>query len=476
MKYNSEQPSFHILICLIEVWAPKQRGDLDMPGDRSNVRMITECQNIEINESYSQLVGTAQVVFPRGTVLKKTITELNAAKYSSTLTVDTSDYGVVYETRTDSKKAEVTDFKIGDRIRISLGYTTDYKIANLTKPDKQGKSIYNNNDKLNDYRKHVKLMFDGYIKKVSLDTPIELQCEDLASGLKRVSCPKINLKSATVNTLLASDDTYKLLDKTGLKLNPKTAAMKIPIGGVNLDEDFTVADEILRWQDMGLYAFVVGKELHVRRLYFSNPDEDSILNTYPSSQASAKILFNYHVADNGLKLMDTTKDYLVVEGTSIGDKDKTYHVSIRLNPEWKEGGKDKDKYQIVNESTVSKKAKKMGVRALSKIKKHVDLSDYTKIQFIAKKRGISNEDLLQEAIKYFEGYNMNGIEGSLTLFGDLNIRTAMHVELVDERQSMKNGIYLVEEVTTRFGTDGYRQTIKLPYCLKRESKNKNNNE
>lgn len=62
---------------------------------------------------------------------------------------------------------------------------------------------------------------------------------------------------------------------------------------------------------------------------------------------------------------------------------------------------------------------------------------------------------------------MNGIEGTLTLFGDLHLKTATKVELVDNRYPGKNGYYLVEEVYTTFGNKGYRQRIKMPYCIKR---------
>ena len=89
---------------------------------------------------------------------------------------------------------------------------------------------------------------------------------------------------------------------------------------------------------------------------------------------------------------------------------------------------------------------------------------------MSRKIGISKEDLLKEAIQYFESYNMNGIEGSLTLFGDLALKTATKVELVDNRYPEKNGYYLVDEVSTTFGTGGYRQTIKLPYCISKIKK------
>lgn len=65
---------------------------------------------------------------------------------------------------------------------------------------------------------------------------------------------------------------------------------------------------------------------------------------------------------------------------------------------------------------------------------------------------------------------MNGIEGTITVFGDHNFESGMKVELLDIRQPEKNGWYLIEEVNTKFGVNGYRQTLKLPYCIARPEK------
>ena len=169
------QPSFHILICLIQIW---DLADPKKPMEEpASPRLITEVAEVEIEESYRKLIGTASVKFPRGTVIKKTLTELNGEEYNSNVSATIEDSGVLVTTRTDSKKAEVTDFKVGSRIRIMLGYTTDPKIAALAKVNKDGKSIHNDSSKLAEYKKHLVTMFDGYITKCSIDTPIEIKCE-----------------------------------------------------------------------------------------------------------------------------------------------------------------------------------------------------------------------------------------------------------------------------------------------------------
>jgi hypothetical protein len=484
------KPSFHILISLIEIWKPTDvTKPMDKP-DRSGIMMITECEQIEIVESYKQLIGTANVRFPRGTVIKRTITKENEYKYNSKVTADTVDHGIVIEKRADSKKADVTDFNIGDRITIRLGYTTDPKIADLAKVSLDGnKTIFNNDDLLKKYRDALTIMFEGYITQVSLDTPIELQCENLAGGLRRITCPKKTLKAATVNGLFSNDNkSDKLLEGTGLILDPKTQGCNISIGKLEMTSDLQVSDILLRLNERGLYGFVQIQNnqpvLTICRAYFSNPKNDSILKaaSYSGNKQPVCIDFAYNVAENSLSLMDTDKHFMVVEATGTDKEGKILHVTVRLNPDWSEGDSEDMKWQFLNETAETKKSKKRkgskkgkgGGGSGKTRRKRWKMSEYTIIKFISKEVSTTMPKLKEEAKKYFDGYNMNGIEGSLTLFGDLikELHTASIVTLNDPRQPNKNGQYLVEELVTKFGVNGFRQTIKLPYCLARDNEKK----
>jgi hypothetical protein len=99
--------------------------------------------------------------------------------------------------------------------------------------------------------------------------------------------------------------------------------------------------------------------------------------------------------------------------------------------------------------------------------------NYQVIEYISKNQGLTHDQLLDEAIEFYKHYNINGIDGSLTLFGDFALHSTDVVQLQDNRYSAKNGIYFIDEVTTSFGTGGYRQTIKLPYCIQRDGENSN---
>lgn len=484
---TNKQPGFHILISLIEIWKPKDKkkpnGDVD-----GEIMRICEVEEIEIDESFKKLISTASVRFPRGTIIRKTITNQTNEEEEDfkKVSVQLSNSGVVEETRTSTSVASPSTFSVGQRIKIYLGYTTDPQVAEMAKTGNTGKSIYNDTATYDDYlaqfkhtgsdsKKYMSLMFDGYITKVSLDTPIELECENLASFLRTITCPKVKLKKCEIKDFLGEDGRYKFLKDTGLILHPDTASMDFDLGAVELSTDLTVADVLTEWSKYGLFCYVSDYNgtpaIQIGRAYFSNPGKDSILNA-TTTPRPVQIQFDYHVANNGLGLTSSDKDFLAVGAKGIDSDDKFINITILRNPQFdssKPESESNPAYRYVNETKLTKKAMKAGKRYLTDAPNDkVDMKLYTKIAFVSKTIPIDMKKLAKEAIKYLEGYNMTGIEGSLTLFGDLYIRTAQQVELIDRRYPGKNGVYLVEEVNTTFGTDGFRQRITLPYCIKRD--------
>ena len=482
MAYNKNQPSFQILICLIKIWTPKDpKKPMDVPSD---AMMISEVEEIEIEESYKKLIGTASVRFPRGTIIRKTVDQFNEeeAAANKTLDVNISDAGVVEEVRkATSSMATPGSFSVGQRIRIYLGYTDDPKIAAIAKASGTGKTIFNDKGTLDDYEAHVpsysaekamNIMFDGYITKISVDTPVELHCENLASALKNITCPKVTIKSkSTVNDFLGDKAKYALLKDTGLKLHPDSMSQKYDLGAITLTPELTVADVLTEWSKFGLHCFVTDYNgepvIAIGRSYFSDAKKDSIINATTQASTPTQILFDYHVADNGLSLTNSDKKFLAVEAEGLGADGKFFHLTLLRNPKYDPSQKGSDPWRIANVSNLSKKAMKRGAKVLNKAKDKVHMENYTKIPYHSRKVPITQDELIEEAKKYFESYNMNGIEGTLTLFGDLHLHTATKVELVDKRYPGKNGYYLVEEVFTTFGNNGYRQRIKMPYCIKR---------
>lgn len=486
MTYNAEQPSYHILICLIEIWNPvdKKTGkplspqDLMMPTGKADF-MIAEVESLEIRESYRNVVNTANIKFPRGTIIKKTLEALDPSEYSSKVTADISSQGAVIEARTNSDVAKTSDFSVGSRIRIRLGYTTDPEISRLTRVSTGQPSIFTSDEKYNQYVSYLTTMFEGFITKCSIDTPIQIECEDLAHLLKCVTCKKIT----TTNKSTVKDLMYKvkdggvhgLLEKTGLKLHPSTE--DIVVGKCSITTDFTVFDILNSWHKWKIFAYLAWDNdgnpcIAVRNTYFSGGDESLVGSARTVRTA---IDFGYHVAENNLTLIDTDKKALAIHASSKdADERKTTTLTLMSNPEWKKGDSEKERWRVVNETKISKRAmKKHHIKMISEGSSKVNLSEYTVVEYQSRKIGLTHDQLLKEAIAFYNAYNMNGVEGSITLFGDLKIRTTDIVELQDIRFPMKNGKYLVEEVVTKFGVNGFRQMIKIPYCLEREAKSNN---
>lgn len=479
-KSSSPKPHpdyLDILVCKILIWEQADKNTIETDVDEKKCLVLRECESIEITSSRKKLIGTATVKFPRGTVVTKhqTITPETIEKdgVESVYTERLND-GTIVEKRSDSSVATPTDFKVGQRIRIYLGYYED-----------KGKVFKDNTERIEEYEKSLLSVpdFDGFITKCSVSTPIEIKCENLASGLKRKNCRKITTGDhATVNDFLKTGGKYDLLKGTGLELADETAKEKYDIGKLQLCDDLTVADVLTEWAKYSLYSFIRCDEdnkpkLYVGRAYTESKDGNSNIPL---------IEFNYHVANDGLSLMNTDPKFLAVaakgfkfEGSGKNRKEIQYNITVRLNPEWTgTGDTTHKKFQLLNETQLNKKSMKLGAVAKSCVKDKVDLSQYQVVDYVSSKIGITEDELIKEAEDYFEHYHMNGIEGTLTIFGDAfygkygkrHIEPGYKVELLDTREPEKNGWYMVEEVTTTFGVNGFRQTLKLPYCYARPEK------
>ncbi len=465
MKAVADQPSFKILICLIRLWDANDASSLmTIPAQCD---MITEVSSVEISESFTDVIGTAKVKFPKGTVLRKTLDEINAEE--SVDEIKMSSTGVVEVLKSKAQIARVGDFSVGRRIRIQLGYTTDPAIAALTKVGDGRKNIYNTDSLKQDYIQAMNYTFDGYIVKCGIEEPIEIKCEDLGHMLKKVMCPRIgSVKGLKVNDFLASDGKYKLLEDTGLELLPASKDKNLNIGKFSPDDNMTVYELLTSWSKKKLHSFVVIENdtpyLAVAKSYLTNAKDDSVIKIMEKSTTVPVVDFGYHVANNGLTLSRIDPLFLAVRATGTDSSGKHLHLVLMLNPEYGTNPAA-EKYRVVNDSNKSKKSKKSGQSSQGS---KVDLKKYTVVDFHSDTEKLTKDKLKTEAIEYFESYNQNGMDGTLTLFGDFSdqeIYTGGKVELADPRQSAKNGVYLIGEVVTRFGVDGYRKVLKLPYCI-----------
>lgn len=491
---NNDRPDVVYLIGLIEVWKPENKAEpMKRPESDSDILRITEFESIEIHSSYQNIIDTATVNFPRGTIIRKLISP-EEADMKSVVVAGTDSNGVLEENRQVNGKAvssvaTVKNFEVDNRIQIRLGYTTDYRVFRMTKVGDGKKNIYNDPNTYNEYLKHLTLMFDGFISNCSVETPISISCENLGRLLKFVTCKKITTTDkTTIRQLLNPKDdnggVYGLLSGSKIKLKPGFSKDEdMVIGKQEITPDLTVFDVLNQWHRWKAYSFIKldgdgNPVLDIKRSYtttvnLKGQERDSIM--YGKTVNPTTVDFSYHVANNGLTLFKTDKRFLAVKASCLEADGKGYvTLTIVPNPEADVDESDgRVAFRVINEKKISKKAmKKHHVKMVSEGSSKVNLSEYTVIEYQSRNIGLTHDQLLDEAIKFYGTYNMNGLDGNLTLFGDLRLATGDIIRIHDPRSTQKDGEYLVEQVNTKFDTGGFRQTITLPYCIRRDADEK----
>lgn len=519
VNHNYKDDLLAILACQIKIWAPQGKEWFNIPSVTANeCLVIREVSSIEITDSYKDLIGKAVVKFPRGTVIEKRKKQSNVivgeeedgtqktdtlknttanadvitpqtARYSDDNIQTTSmaahydDKGLIDFNRSKTEAALLNpgDVAIGNRIEIRLGYAYSEKEFEKMK---KGEGKDNN----------LELVFTGFITSVSVSTPLELECENMAHILATYSVPKTlsSVKSLKINEYFGSGDTKDLLAGTGLDVSASTKEVDIVARVTEITSELTVSDVLHAFSKAGIMSFMkndnaTGKStLRIGRVYYAGkegnalPNNDKNYITYNGGNRSLPIIqFDWDVANDGLSLIRNEKKYLAVEAYGYNADGDMFKLVLRKSPDSDDGGwavSDGDdidfngQFQVVNERKYKKKQKRKGGsgKKLTKdgnVQNRVNLKLYNKVEYHSIAKSITRDQLIAEAKQYWEHYTPNGISGSLTLFGDLSIHPAMIVGLVDQRQPEKNGYYLVESVNITFDTNGYRKELKLPHKI-----------
>ena len=433
-----------VLCCRISIGD----ADIDNPMKINGGIEISEVSEIEITESYKTLIGTARLKFPKGAVCRSTIIGNGTpeGKDVSRVTTEIMQDGVIIEKRSTQNILDAATFKVGQRINVKLGYNGV-----------------------------LKNMFDGYITGYNSDGILELTCENMAYKLKLKQAPKFETPNTgtTVNEVL--EGKYNLLKDTGFKIHSDTKKFDIHIGKIKVTDNFTVADILSEWSKYKVYCFLkydAEDEGQMPSIAIGRPYSSSKAQpVFPTDESTGPypVRFDYHVAQSDLKIIKTDPKFLAVTGKALGKDEKFFEVTIRMNPGYDATVADSKEFQVINATQISKKSHKLTGNVTAsgaQTKTKVDLSTYTVVPYMSPHVGITSDGLVEETTEYFRNYNLDGISGSVTLFGDYGLSTAVQVELDDCRNPSKNGVYLVEEVTTSFGTGGYRQKLFIPYRIR----------
>ena len=512
IKHEVYEDQLAILVCQIKIWQANGNDWFTIPSVNQCLT-IRECESIEITDSSKELVNKAVVKFPRGTVINVSSKKDKGVKVgdrtdntemeeklkdasnngefisSSTSTfsdgssttsmaVNYDDKGLIDFNRSKSEPALLSnnDVAIGNRIEIRLGYA--YSEAEFERLNKQD----------NDETSVLDIAFTGFITSVSVSTPLEIECTNMAHILTTISSPNVSDKDVLkVRDFLDDNGKYHLLKDTGIKLAEPSRGSDISVSGGSISNNLTVADVISSWQKTGVSCVLNTKkngsvELRVGLTYYAGkgggnlPNNDKKYITYNGGNNTVTLIqFDWDVAKDNLSLKNIDKKYLAVEAQGRISNGSYFKFTIRKNPDIDDEGWMIDKsgqFQIINRRTVkSKKNNKCpdGTMNKQRTKSHitdkVNLKKYNVITYISPKIGITEDELIEEAKQYWANYVPNGIKGSITIFGDLFVKPTDIVGLIDMRQPEKNGYYYVESVKTTFGVTGYRRELTLQFKI-----------
>lgn len=510
-EHKAYEDKLAILVCQIKIWKANGTDWFSIPS-ANQCLTIRECESIEISDSSKELINKATVRFPRGTVislsskkdksvksgskedstektnnLKDTnndgdVTSTSTAQFSddgvstTSMAVNYDDKGLIDFNRSKTEKALLSpnDVAVGNRIEIRLGYAyseTEFNKMNVADNDP-----------------NMNVAFTGFITAISVDTPLELECTNMAHVLTAISTPNISEKATLfVKDFLDDNGKYHLLKGTGIPLANSSKNSIISVSGGSISNNLTVADVLSEWNKSGVLCIMETKsdgsvQLRVGLTYYAGkgggklPNNDKKYITYNGGNNSVMLIqFDWDVAQDKLSLKRNDKKYLAVEAQGRTKDNQFFKLTIRKNPNPDDEGWmiDSDgQFQVINRRKV-KNRKKMkyvnGTFSTKMIEGHltdpVKLDKYNVIHYLSTKIGIAEEELIEEAKQYWANYNPNGISGSLVIFGDLFIKPTDIVGLVDVRQPEKNGYYYVESVNTTFGINGYRRELKIPFKI-----------
>lgn len=514
--HEAYEDKLAILVCQIKIWKAKGNDWFSIPS-ANQCLTIRECESIEVSDSAKNLINKAVVRFPRGTVISLSshkdksvvtgdLTDLTenfedlkkANNNGDLLTTSTAlfnqdgvsttsiaanydDKGLIDFNRTKNEIALLSpnDVAIGNRIEIRLGYAySEQEFEKMNTADSDP---------------NLDVVFTGFITSVSVDTPLVLECTNMAHILASVSTPNISAKATLmIKDFLDDDGEYHLLKDTGIPLAASSKGSTIAVSGGSISNNLTIADVLTEWNKSGVLCMMETKsdgsvQLRVGLTYYAGkgggglPNNDKKYITYNGGNNTIKLIqFDWDVAQDKLTLKRNDKKYLAVEAQGRTKENQFFKLTVRKNPDPDDEGWmiDADsQFQIVNRRKV-KDRKKMkfinGTWSTKRIEGHLTdaakLDKYNVIHYLSTKVGITEEELIEEAKQYWANYNPNGISGSIVIFGDLFIKPTEIVGLIDVRQPEKNGYYYVEAVNTTFGVNGYRRELSIPFKIATFSK------
>ena len=365
--HKAAEDKIAILVCQIKIWQASGNDWFSIPGVKSCLT-IRECESIEISDSSKELINKAVVKFPRGTVISKSsnrgknvksgiesgiverhkdlentnnngdVTSTMTAKFvddgvsTTSMAANYDDKGLVNFNRSKTEIALLSpnDVAIGNRIEIRLGYAyseNEYKEMN----DSDGMNM--------------DMVFTGFITSISVDTPLELECTNMAHILTTISVPDIQAKDTLkIKDFLDEGGKYDLLKDTGISLHEASKNCQITVSGGSISHNLSVADVLTEWNKSGVLCMMENSQsgvstLRVGLTYYAGkgggslPNNDKKYITYNGGNTSVLIIqFDWDVVEDKLNLMRNDKKYLAIEASAMLNK-QPFKFTLIKNPD-----------------------------------------------------------------------------------------------------------------------------------------------
>ena len=263
----------------------------------------------------------------------------------------------------------------GDKVRVSLGYDDDLQLA-----------------------------FVGYIREISVKTPVVLECEDEMYRLKTTPAVPKAYRSATLEQVLRDQGITTPLRVMGEQ----------HLGAYRVKAD-NVASLLGQLKEQGIRSF------------FRYEEGQAVLY--------AGILFDHQV-DRGARQVIASGVNLVSDSQlkeQHADAMRIHLKAVSIMPEGRKG------------------KKKLKVELGDKDGEQRTVTTYNKTE--PQLRAWAEQELRR--------LKRDGLTGSVTTFGARLIDKLDHVGIRLDGKRM--GIYQVRKVTIKYGTDGFRQDVTLGY-------------
>jgi hypothetical protein len=255
------------------------------------------------------------------------------------------------------------------------------------------------------YEPTLTTYFDGYITKVGIGTPLEIEFEDSMWKLKQQMITKYSVKKTTIKALL--NDLIKDFE---------IVAVDSEIGKFSASN--ASVSQVLEYieKNYGLISYFVNDVLYCGMAYYTG-------DTAYTSGDKIKFVSKSVYREVGNSIIENNLEYSYPSDEPISVK------CISMNSD---NTKTETTYGISGGAT----------RTL-----HFFNKSASEMQKIAK-----NE---------VQRLQSDGITGTFTTFGDVQINFGDSVDIYDPQNENIKGSYFVEAVEYSFGVDGFRQNITL---------------